>query len=193
MILAMSRDFASISRSAKAAPRTPRKGSARAADARLRGDPGFTDYRIDESPFYLIARTAGRYTIDMEDALRSIDMDLPSWRALMLVHEVNPSSVSEITDRAVMRLSTMTRVIQRLEKRGLVKLAARQRDARVTEVFITAAGERAVTQVRAIASRIYNIAFHDISAAEIATLNSLLGRVFRNLAIQPHELTHGRK
>ena len=122
MILAMSRDFATISRSAQAAPRTTRKGTARAADARLRGDPGFADYGIDESPFYLIARTAGRYAMDMEDALRSIDMDLPSWRALMLVHEVNPSSVNEITDRAVMRLSTMTRVVQRLEKRGLVKL-----------------------------------------------------------------------
>ena len=45
-----------------------------------------------------------------------------------------------------------------------------------------------MTQIRAIASRIYNIAFHDITAAEIAALNALLGRVFRNLAIQPHEL-----
>ena len=59
----------------------------------------------------------------MEEALRRIDMDVPSWRAIMLVHERNPSSVSEIAERAVIRLSTMTRVIQRLEKRGLVKLA----------------------------------------------------------------------
>lgn len=157
-------------------------------NAKLRGDPGSAGYVIADSPFYLIARTAGRYAMDMEDALRSIDMDLPSWRALMLLHEINPSSVSEITDRAVMRLSTMTRVIQRLEKGGLVKLAARKGDGRVTEVFITPEGESAVKQVRAIASRIYNIAFHDITASEIATLNALLGRVFRNLAIQPKDL-----
>jgi MarR family transcriptional regulator, organic hydroperoxide resistance regulator len=154
-------------------------------DAKLRGDPGFADFKIEASPFYLIARTAGRYTIDMENALRVIDMDLPSWRALMIVFETNPSSVSEIADRAVMRLSTMTRVVQRLEKRGLLKVARRKCDARVTEVYITSAGERAMLQVREIASRLYNIAFHDLAADEIEMLNALLRRVFSNLALRP--------
>jgi DNA-binding MarR family transcriptional regulator len=171
----MSRDFATKSRRTKSR-----------ADAKVLGDPGAPQFEIEASPFYLIARTAGRYAIDMENALRVIDMDLASWRALMLVHTVNPSSVSEITERAVMRLSTMTRVVQRLEKRGLVRLETRKGDGRVTEVFITAAGEAMVTKIRAIASRIYNIAFHDLTAAEIASLNALLARVFRNLAIQPH-------
>lgn len=160
----------------------------KSADAKRRGDPATADFLITDSPFYLIARTAGRYAMDLENALRTIDMDVPSWRALMIVHETNPSSVSEIADRAVIRLSTMTRVVQRLEKRGLVKLDVRATDARVTEVYLTPAGLRTVAQVRAIASRIYNIAFHDLSPAEIATLNTLLGRVFRNLAIQPDEL-----
>lgn len=155
------------------------------ADARLRGDPGFADFRIENSPFYLIARTAGRYAIDMENALHAIDMDLPSWRALMIVFETNPSSVSEIADRAVMRLSTMTRVVQRLEKRGLLSVSRRKGDARVTEVYITSAGERVMLQVREIASRLYNIAFHDLAAGEIEMLNALLRRVFSNLALRP--------
>jgi DNA-binding MarR family transcriptional regulator len=193
----MSRDFATKSGRAVRAPAARRTGAkpsakpkarTRAAgkDARLRGDPGSSQFEIDASPFYLIARTAGRYAIDMEDALRILDLDLASWRALMLVHTTNPSSVSEITERAVMRLSTMTRVVQRLEKRGLVRVDTRKGDGRVTEVFITGEGEEMVKKIRAIASRIYNIAFHDLTAAEIATLNALLARVFRNLAIQPH-------
>ena len=117
----------------------------------------------------------------MEGALRRIGMDVPSWRALMLLHERNPSSVSEIATQAVLRLSTMTRVVQRLEKRGLVKIARRPADARVTDVYITAEGEQTVEQVRAIASRIYQSAFKDLSAADIETLNSLLRRVFNNL------------
>jgi DNA-binding MarR family transcriptional regulator len=106
----------------------------------------------------------------------------------MFVHEANPSSVSEIADRAVMRLSTMTRVVQRLEKRGLVKLARREGDARVTEVYITPAGERVVAQIRLVASHIYHLAFRDLDAREIATLNELLRRVLRNLAIHPEDL-----
>jgi len=152
-----------------------------AADARRRGDPASPDFRIAEWPFYLIARTEGRYAMDMENALRRIDMDLASWRGLMLVHETNPSSVSEIADRAVMRLSTMTRVVQRLERRGLVRVARRAADARVTEVYITPAGEKAVAEIRAIASRIYHLAFRDIQPAEIIKLNELLRRVYHNL------------
>ena len=78
-------------------------------------------------------------------------------------------------------MSTMTRVIQRLQKRGLVKLDTRAADARVTEVFITPRGEEIVEQVRAVASRIYQSVFKDMSATEIETLNSLLLRVFNNL------------
>jgi len=168
-----------------AGPDPARRSSRKKADAKLRGDPGFADFKIEASPFYLIARTAGRYAIDMENALRVIDMDLASWRALMIVSEDNPSGVSEIADRAVMRLSTMTRVVQRLNKRGLLKVSRRRGDARVTEAYITPAGERAVSHVREVASRLYKIAFHDLTASEIETLNSLLRRIFANLSLQP--------
>jgi DNA-binding MarR family transcriptional regulator len=150
-------------------------------DAKLLGDPAHPDFKVADWPFYLIARTARRYEMDMEEALRRIDMDVPSWRAIMLVHEQNPSSVSEIAERAVTRLSTMTRVIQRLEKRGLVKLDTRAADARVTDVFITPHGEAVVEQVRAVASRIYQSAFKDLTALEVETLNNLLLRVFNSL------------
>jgi DNA-binding MarR family transcriptional regulator len=158
-------------------------GALTGADAKERGDPASTGFQIEDWPFYLIARTAGRYAIDMEKALRRLDLDLASWRALMLVHERNPSSVSEIAERAVTRLSTMTRVIQRLQKRHLVRLTRRAADARVTEVHITHAGEGMVGEVRAIASHIYSVAFKDLDATEIETLNRLLRRVHGNLAI----------
>jgi DNA-binding MarR family transcriptional regulator len=155
----------------------------RDADAKERGDPASPEFQIEEWPFYLIARTAGRYAIDMEKALQRLQLDLASWRALMLVHERNPSSVSEIAERAVTRLSTMTRVIQRLQKRQLVRLSRRTGDARVTEVHITGSGERMVAEVRALASHIYSVAFRDLDAADVETLNSLLRRVHGNLAI----------
>jgi hypothetical protein len=34
-------------------------------------------------------------------------------------------------------------------------------------------------------SRFYNLAFHDLDAAEIGTLNALLRRVFSNLSLRP--------
>ncbi len=163
-------------------PVTSRTWRASTRDARVLGDPLTPGFRIDDSPFYLLARAYGRYTHAMEDSLRAIGMDLPRWRVLMLVHEKSPSSVSEIADRAVLRLSTMTRVAQRLAADGLVRLAARKADGRITDVFITARGRAAVRQVRIVASGIYNRAFEAFEPREIADLTRVLRRVFGNLA-----------
>lgn len=166
-------------------PQTPirraEKRSTAPLDAKKRGDPANPEFRIADWPFYLITRTAGRYEMDMAQALRRVAMDVPSWRALMLLHESSPSSVSEMAERGVMRLSTMTRVVQRLQKSGLVRLTTRAADARVTEVHITPGGEQILEQVREVASRIYQSAFADLDSAEIETLNGLLRRVLNKL------------
>jgi DNA-binding MarR family transcriptional regulator len=152
------------------------------ADAKRRGDPEFADFRLADSPLYLIVRTAGRYALELENALNASGLDLPSWRALMIVNEASPSSVSEIAERSVTRLSTMTRVVQRLEKKNMVRLSKRRGDARVTEVHLTPLGKRCVERERATAGEIYRRAMRDFSAADIAVLNGLTRRIFANLS-----------
>jgi DNA-binding MarR family transcriptional regulator len=168
-----------------AAPRsalTRRENISRVADAKRRGDPEYPDFQLADSPLYLIVRTAGRYALELENALSASDMDLLSWRALMIVNEVSPSSVSEIAERSVTRLSTITRVIQRLERKKLVKLSKRPSDARVTEVQLTPLGKRCVERQRGTAGEIYRRALRDFSAAEVAALNGLTRRIFANLS-----------
>ena len=65
----------------------------------------------------------------------------------MILHEKSPSTISEIAERALMNLSTMTRVAQRLARDGLVKLASNQQDARSTDVHITPEGDAAVEKI----------------------------------------------
>ena len=187
MIRSQSRDFASIA----TPPVPPVSTSARSrtglrqAEARLRSDPASPGFRIADYPFYLVNRAAARYAIDMGKALKGIGMDLPTWRALMILHERSPRSVTEIADQAVIRLSTMTRVVQRLERSGLVRLASRPSDARVTDVAITSAGIDSVGRVREVAARMYQRAFGDFSARDLETLNQLLGRILHNLSRGP--------
>jgi MarR family transcriptional regulator, organic hydroperoxide resistance regulator len=163
----------------------PATNGAVSADARLRGDPAFADFRLEHSPLYLLVRAAGRYSLDMGTALKASGMDLLSWRALMTLNEESPRSVSEIAERSVTRLSTMTRVVQRLEKKNLVRLSRRTSDARVTEVRLTPRGTQALESVRGVASRIYNQAVGQLSAAQIETLNALMRQIFVNLPDQP--------
>lgn len=150
-------------------------------DAKSRGDPAAAGFRLDDSPFFLMNTTAGVYGLAMERALRAVGTDIPRWRVLMLAHERGPLGVGEIAEHGVLKLSTATKVVQRLRDEGLVKLQRSKSDARVTEVEVTAAGRRAVAVIRQVASQLYQSAFRGVDAAQIEALNATLQCVQRNL------------
>lgn len=152
---------------------------------RSRADPADAAFLLAHSPFFWLSRVSGRYVLDMGAVLRRVGMDVPRWRVLMILHENDPASVSTIAELAVIKLSTVTRIVQRMQVEGLVSCAPRATDARVTEVSLTPAGAQAVERVRRQASRIFHQAFDTISDEEIAAFIDLLRRLFDNLEAPP--------
>jgi MarR family transcriptional regulator, organic hydroperoxide resistance regulator len=152
---------------------------------RRRADPADPSFELEHSPFYWISRVSGRYVLDMGAALKRVRMDVPRWRVLMILHEHDPASVSTIADLAVIKLSTMTRIVQRMQAEGLVTCGPRASDARVTEVRLTPAGSEAMERVRGQASRIVRQALHDIPDKELLAFIGVLKRLFDNLESPP--------
>lgn len=139
------------------------------------------DFTFKSWPFYWLAQADGRYLRHMEVALKAIALDVPRWRVLMSLHEEGCASVSEIAEHAISKLSTMTRIVQRMEGDGLVTFRPRQSDARVTEVLLTAKGASAGQQAWQAARRVYAYAFRNMSEEEIDTLNGLLCKLSQSL------------
>jgi DNA-binding MarR family transcriptional regulator len=153
----------------------------RTGDAKRRGDPAASGFRLENSPFFLMNRAVATYSLAMERALRAVGTDIPRWRVLMLAYEYGPVSVGRIAESAVLKLPTATKVVQRLHRDGLVQIRRSVNDGRVTEVELTGAGREAVQVIRGVASRMYRAAFGDFAATEIQALNTALTRVHRNL------------
>jgi len=153
----------------------------RPRDAKRRGDPAAAGFRLEDSPFFLMNLTVGAYGFAMERALRAVGTDIPRWRVLMLAHERGPISVGDIAELGVLKLSTATKVIQRLRDEGLVTLRRRADDGRVSWVEATRTGRSVVTVIRRAASEIYRSAFRGITATDIAALNATLTTVQQNL------------
>jgi DNA-binding MarR family transcriptional regulator len=149
--------------------------------AKRRGNPANDDFELRHSPFFLLSRLSNRYVQNLDAVLKAIDMDVPGWRTLMIVAEHEPRSVSEIADLSAIRLSTMTRVVQRLIQQGLVRVQPRAEDARKTDVYLTPAGRAACKRVRVIASGVYERATSDFTDADITRFCDLLLRAYRNL------------
>lgn len=150
-------------------------------DMRPAGDPGSENFQIDVYPFYQLNKTVSRYNTIIEAALRSIEIDIPSWRVLMILGESSPRSVGRISKSAVINLSTMTRIVERMMKAGLVERAPSAKDGRVTDVILTAAGREKLAAARLLTAPIYREAIKGFSARDFSRLLQLLNRLHDNL------------
>lgn len=148
--------------------------------------PDSADFVLDDYPLYNLNRTAATYVEEMTKVLKSVGMDQPQWRILMLLEDKSPSTVSELSRRAVSKMSTITRILIRMEDEGLVRRTPSPSDSRVTEVFITDKGQTIVEDLRAVAGRVYKKAFEGLEDHEVTRFVEILKIVRENLTRSPY-------
>ncbi len=107
---------------------------------RRTGDPGSESFDLERYPFYQVNRVLSRYNLIIERELRKIDVDIPTWRVLMILGERAPRSIGQIARAGVVNLSTMMRIVERMTNAGLVSRNPSATDARVIDVALTQAG-----------------------------------------------------
>ncbi|BEV01201.1 MarR family transcriptional regulator [Novosphingobium olei] len=139
-------------------------------------------FDMEDWPFYWLTRFAGRYQHEMERGLKPIGLDVARWRVLMTLRGKEALSVSEIADHAIVKLPTMTKIIQRMQADDLVECRQSHTDGRVTVVQLTPKGAEAGDSAWKIANRIYRRAFEELSPKDVSTLNKLLRNITRSLA-----------
>ncbi|MEQ5872446.1 MarR family transcriptional regulator [Sagittula sp. NFXS13] len=132
-------------------------------------------------PFYWITQTSNQYNMVMEQRLKAEGLDITYWRVLMSVYEEPALSVSEIARLCIIKLTTATKIVQRMAAQGLVTTAPRQTDGRVTEVTLTSEGHQLRRKARAVADEIFRAVFDDMSREEKMVMNLLLEKVFHKL------------
>lgn len=127
-------------------------------------DPAFS-YKT--YPFYLLSRASGQYNVQMESALKARGLDQGQWRILLVLMEHDSIGVARLAEKVVFKLSTTTRIIQRLEKAGFISSIQSAQDARIKNVSITPAGKAAVEASRAAAAAVFNQAFEGLDARTV--------------------------
>jgi len=150
-------------------------------DNRILGDPGTPAFQVEKYPFFLLNRLVGRYNGVIDARLRAIGLDIPYWRVLMILGERAPRGVQDIATAAVIPLSTMTRIIQRMEASDMVVAGASVEDARVTEVSLTAFGEVKLAEAREATAPVYARVIRGLSPRDFDKLITLLDRLHANL------------
>lgn len=140
------------------------------------------DFNLQEWPFYWLIKAHSQYQASMETALREIGLDIPRWRVLLLLEKDTARSISYLAKEAFTKLSTMTRIIQRMQDDALVISRQRASDQRVSEVLLTALGKEARVKAIQQADAIIEKSFVNLGHEDIVRLNNILATLHQNLS-----------
>ncbi|MCK9512363.1 MAG: MarR family winged helix-turn-helix transcriptional regulator [Pigmentiphaga sp.] len=143
--------------------------------------PASQDFRKEAFPIYWVARLHGVYLQHLEFALRQVGLDVPTWRVLFILRENGTSSLSDVAEQAIAKLSTIAKTVRRMKAEGLVDTATARHDGRVTEVSLTAAGRDAIAASLSVTRPLFERSFQGMTPEQIQMLNQLLEGVFHNL------------
>ena len=149
--------------------------------------PTHPEFRLETSPFYLMAHADFDYHEDMSLVLAKHGVDRSIYRIMTVLREQQPSNIGLLAERALMKRNTASRVIERMTERGLVATKENASDSRVTDVVLTPRGRDLLNTLTPIVGRQFQRAVEGLGEEGLEQLVTLLQKVCRNLARSPIE------
>lgn len=150
-------------------------------------NPSSDVFRLSTSPFYLIAHADFMYHDAMEKILARYGITKSTYRILTVLREAQPCSVTFLADTALIKRTTVSRIIDRMTQTGLVSAAQGDEDGRVTEVRMTKEGRALLDQLTPIIARLFERATEGLTHAELTRLVATLQIMSTNLSRSPLE------
>jgi DNA-binding MarR family transcriptional regulator len=137
------------------------------------------DFVLDDSVPYLMIRVSGLMNRQLELDLRPLKVSFQHWRVLAVLAQKNGSSITDLSEYAVVPHSSLSRLLSRMEADGYVRRQMDTQDARSVRVYTTAVGEVMYRRILPMAVAVRERAMAGLSAAQktslLAALNHMLG------------------
>jgi DNA-binding MarR family transcriptional regulator len=137
------------------------------------------DYDLDNAIGYQIGLVATQLKIALRRAFVASGLDITpeQWVVLYHLERGQGPTQSELGDRTVKDKPTVTRILDRLEAKGLAARHRDPRDRRTQRIFLTPEGEAVLQQLMPLVRHFAGKAFGDVSPEERQGLIATLGRI----------------
>lgn len=130
---------------------------------------------------YLLNRAGARIATAFSEEVRPLGATLPMWRVLAALHERDGRRMGDLSEITSIEVSTLTRLVDNMESKGLVSRRRDAADARVVTLHATPPGRRMTRMILPIAERYEKVALEGFSEAEVSVLKTALRRLFDNM------------
>lgn len=140
--------------------------------------------QIPASPKHGIIRLVNRLRVEMIDALdrELARFDISAAQLIVLASVANKEadSAARLCKSISYDPGAMTRMIDRLEQKGLIRRIPNREDRRATNLEITAAGKALYPQLLAAKETVQAQFVRGFSQEDVSTLEQLLNRMIEN-------------
>ncbi len=138
-------------------------------------------YQPEESIGYLMRRILSLISQSVETSLcEPGGPTYPQWLPLHKVHTHRATTVAELARECELDAGAMTRLLDRLEAKGLCRRVRSVSDRRVVNIELTDEGRAAAEEVPRVLSRIHNEYLAGFSREEWEQLSGFLYRILAN-------------
>ena len=138
--------------------------------------------RLQDVLFYSLESAIKAYRRFAQARLSAagIDITIDQWLVLKTLHESPDITLHQIGTSVFKDFASVTRIVQLLERKGLLRRKPHPNDGRRSELVLTSAGESVIRTVEPIAQANRRQALDGIDADDIARLRAVLKRITDN-------------
>ena len=137
-------------------------------------------YCAEESVGHLMKRVLGALTQEIDKRLEPQGLTHAQWKPLFMLRKSGGATVAEMARDLQIDPGAMTRMLDRLEAKGLCRRARSTDDRRVVNLELTPEGEHAADLVPVALAEVQNAYLAGFTRAEWQTLKTLLERMLEN-------------
>jgi DNA-binding MarR family transcriptional regulator len=116
-----------------------------------------------------------------KELARSVDLTGPQLTVLKMLEGLGDLSLSELSERIRAQNSTVTGIIDRMEREGLVLRARSTEDRRVVKIKLTDKGSRIARAIAVEPMEIFRGALESLSPVETRDLLKILTKIARRV------------
>ncbi|MGA2422152.1 MAG: MarR family transcriptional regulator [Candidatus Acidiferrum sp.] len=131
---------------------------------------------LEELVFVALVKAADTLTLKADQFFKASGLSATQYNVLRILRGAEPQGLPcrGIGDRMITHDSDITRLLDRMEKRGLITRARQTDDRRVVKARITAAGLAALKTLDVPVREMHQRQLRHMSATQLKTLSNLL-------------------
>ncbi len=128
----------------------------------------------------LIKRVLASLLRRIDQRMQPLGLTAMQWEPLALIYYENVDTVAALARESQVNCGSMTRMLDRLEAKGLLRRRRSEADRRVVHLELTAKGREVAQAIRPVAVEELEHYLEGFTPAEVSLLTQLLGRMLAN-------------